>query len=256
MVKAKKSLGQNFLNDPSVISHIVKSVGPKAEDRLVEIGPGQGALTEHLAGSCQRLDLIELDDRLIPQLQKKFVNNTTRLHHQDVLTMDWDQLYQAQTPSSPLRLVGNLPYQISSPLLFQLLEHRQFFKDMLFMLQKEVVDRIAAPCNSKNYGRLSVMLQTYFDVEKGIEIEPESFSPAPKVHSALIQLWSNERELDPKVFQALQDITQKAFQQRRKTVRNSLKEWQDHFTRCDIDPSVRAQNLTIEQYYQLACSST
>lgn len=256
MIKAKKSLGQHFLIDTTVIDTLLNLLNIQPNDHIIEIGPGKGALTRHLVKSSQsfQLDLIELDDRIIPHLKETFIQPShtniqpnIRLHHQDVLKTDWHSF-----SNNKVRLVGNLPYQISTPLLFQLLNHRDCFQDMLFMLQKEVVDRITAPHNSKAFGKLSVMIQAYFDTQSCLNIFPDSFDPPPKVDSALVLLKPNNRPLDSKLFKNLQIITQSAFQQRRKTVRNSLKPWRNLLSYCHIDLNMRAENISVEQYVKLA----
>ena len=251
--RAKKRFGQNFLHDPNIIRKIVQSIHPKAEDHLVEIGPGQGAITKELLKSCGQLDAVELDRDLIHPLAEMCADlGQLQIFNADALKFDFCQL---QTDERPLRLVGNLPYNISTPILFHLLEQAKCIQDMHFMLQKEVVDRMAAPPGSKTYGRLSVMLQAWCDVEPLFDIGPGAFKPAPKVDSAFVRLIPYQTPpfpvSDPALFS---QIVSQAFNQRRKTLRNSLKELisDDIFLAADIDPSLRAERITLEQFARLA----
>lgn len=256
-VSAKKSLSQNFLIDEAILHAIVSQIHAQAEDRLLEIGPGTGALTEHLSARVPQLTLIELDDRLIAPLRQRFPQ--AQLLHQDVLSVDFVQLFAApnangETDHRPLRIVGNLPYQISTPLLFKLLESPAPIQDLTFLLQKEVVDRLVATPSHSEYGRLSVMIQAYFDTQKLLDIGPEAFHPAPKVHSALVRLIPRTDRPAAKLYPVLIQVTQAAFNQRRKTLRNSLKTWQHLpvFSECAIDPQQRAENLSVDDYLRIA----
>jgi 16S rRNA (adenine1518-N6/adenine1519-N6)-dimethyltransferase len=248
-VSAKKSLSQNFLIDDAVLSAIVDQIHPQPDDHLIEIGPGTGALTAQLYARVKHLQLIELDDRLIAPLRQRFPD--AQLHHQDVLTFDFESLINN---NQPLRIVGNLPYQISTPLLFMLLESPALIQDLTFLLQKEVVDRIVAAPSSHDYGRLTVMLQAYFHTQKLLDIGPEAFHPPPKVDSALVRLIPRTDRPAAAVYPLLKLVTQAAFNQRRKTLRNSLKAWNDLplFSACSIDGQLRAENLSVDDYLRIA----
>jgi 16S rRNA (adenine1518-N6/adenine1519-N6)-dimethyltransferase len=256
-VSAKKSLSQNFLMDEAILHAIVDQIHPQAEDRMIEIGPGTGALTEQLSAHVPQLTLIELDDRLITPLRQRFPQ--AQLFHQDVLSFDFAQLFAAkknngETDLRPFRIVGNLPYQISTPLLFKLLESSVPFQDLTFLLQKEVVDRLVATPSHGEYGRLSVMIQAYFDTQKLLDIGPEAFHPSPKVDSALVRLIPRTDRPADHLYPVLIQVTQAAFNQRRKTLRNSLKTWQHLplFSECAIDAQQRAENLSVYDYLRIA----
>ena len=220
--KARKRFGQNFLHDHGVIQRIVHSINPREGDRLVEIGPGQGALTEGLLEGAKALDVVELDRDLIPTLKLRFgLNPEFRIHEADALTFDFSSL---KTDERPLRLAGNLPYNISTPLIFHLLSFEGLISDMHFMLQKEVVQRLAATPGEKNYGRLSIMTQYYCTVDYLFTVGPGSFKPAPKVDSAIIRLTPHKKLPHPcKNTARLETVVRDAFSQRRKTLRNTLK---------------------------------
>lgn len=251
-VTAKKSLSQNFLIDEAVLSAIVACINPQNTDYLIEIGPGTGALTSRLYNRVDHLQLIELDDRLIPKLREHFPR--AKLHHLDVLQLDFASLMTRLPPNAELRLVGNLPYQISTPLLFHVLESSAPIQDLTFLLQKEVVDRLVALPSHADYGRLSVMIQAYFHTEKLLAVAPQAFHPAPKVDSALVRLIPRQDRPTAEVYPYLIQVTQAAFNQRRKTLRNSLNAWKDSdlLADCAIDPKLRAENLSISDYLQLA----
>jgi 16S rRNA (adenine1518-N6/adenine1519-N6)-dimethyltransferase len=257
--KARKRFGQNFLNDQSVISHIVQSIGVRSNDHIVEIGPGKGALTEHLLKACKKLDAIELDRDLIPLLKISLATFSQKFNliNEDVLTVDMCQFQQQS--NQLIRVVGNLPYNISTPVLFHFLKYRHCIDDMHFMLQKEVVDRLAANPGNKSYGRLSIIMQYYYDIEKCFEVSPSAFQPPPKVDSAIVVLrphldLNKQHGLILNSEEALQKICKLAFQQRRKTLRNNLKEVIDaeSITSLGIDPSCRAETLSLQDYIILA----
>ncbi|MBU3069063.1 16S rRNA (adenine(1518)-N(6)/adenine(1519)-N(6))-dimethyltransferase RsmA [Aestuariicella sp. G3-2] len=257
--RARKRFGQNFLEDDNIIRRIVKSISPKAEDNLVEIGPGKGAITEQLLASCPTLNVVELDRDLIPILLSQFIASYPdfRIHQTDALKFDFATLLQdAQGESKgPLRIVGNLPYNISTPLIFHLLSYQADVKDMHFMLQKEVVDRMAAQPGEKAYGRLGVMVQYYCKVENLFDVPPECFNPRPKVDSAIVRLTPHTQLPHPaKDVKLLSRLVNTAFQQRRKTLRNSLKQLLpvDAIESLNIDTSVRPENITLEEYVALS----
>jgi 16S rRNA (adenine1518-N6/adenine1519-N6)-dimethyltransferase len=249
----RKRFGQHFLHDQSVIQKIIASLQIKAHDQFVEIGPGLGALTKHVLPLVKQLQVVELDRDVIPELK----NNCAGLgelivHHADALRFDFTQL---ATPQNPIRLVGNLPYNISTPLLFHLLAQAPAIHDMHFMLQKEVVDRIVAQPAEDAYGRLSVMVQYYCQTEALFMVKPGAFNPPPKVDSAVLRIIPYNKPLYvAKNLKTFAEIVRLAFNQRRKTLRNSLnslvktEQWQQ----LAIDPKLRAEQLTVQQYVQIA----
>lgn len=251
--RARKRFGQNFLVDERLIGHIVRSIAPQAEDNIVEIGPGKGAITGLLLEHCPRLNVIELDRDLIPVLLAQFARyRDFKIHQADALKFDFTTLTKAQ---SPLRVVGNLPYNISTPLIFHLLSYQSQIADMHFMLQKEVVERLAAAPDEKNYGRLSIMAQYYCAVENLFAVPPESFQPAPKVDSAIVRLTPHTALPHPvHHLDKFEHLVKTAFSQRRKTLRNSLKSLgvemsADHL---NIDLAKRAENLSLADYVNLS----
>lgn len=250
----KKRFGQNFLNNDRIIQQIIAAIAPKADQHLVEIGPGEAALTTPLLDIVKKLDIIEIDNDLIEPLTRRFSQNPAfHLHHTDALLFDYSQLMEEE--SSCLRIVGNLPYNISSPLLFHLLKYAHNIQDMHFMLQKEVVERITAEPGVKAYGRLSVMIQYTCETEYLLTVGPENFTPPPKVESAIVRL----RPFQTRPFQAIDDndfakLVKQAFSQKRKTLRNNLKGIlnDEQIEACGLDPSVRAERVPIEAFVALA----
>lgn len=251
--RARKRFGQNFLHDPGVIERIVKSIRPKATDCLVEIGPGMGALTEPLLEATGRLNVVELDRDLIPILRTKFFNYPDfKIHEGDALKFDFTQL---QNGAEPLRIVGNLPYNISTPLIFHLLNHHQHVHDMHFMLQKEVVERLAAGPGTSDYGRLSIMAQYYCRVEPLFIVGPGAFNPPPKVESAIVRLVPyDELPIPADDFATLEQVVREAFSMRRKTLRNTLKQLIDaeSIETLGIDSGLRPETLSLQHYVQIA----
>ncbi len=251
---ARKRFGQNFLNDPYIIDHIVSAIHPLPEQAVVEIGPGLGALTEPVAERLDTLTVIELDRDLAARLQTHpFLGPKLTIFQQDAMTFDFAEL--AAQKGQPLRVFGNLPYNISTPLMFHLFSYTHAIKDMHFMLQKEVVNRLVAGPGSKAYGRLSVMAQYYCQVIPVLEVPPESFTPAPKVDSAVVRLVPHATHPYPvSDIRVLSRITTEAFGKRRKTLRNSLGHLftLDVLNALGIDPTWRAENIAVAQYCQLA----
>ncbi|MDH3549836.1 MAG: 16S rRNA (adenine(1518)-N(6)/adenine(1519)-N(6))-dimethyltransferase RsmA, partial [Gammaproteobacteria bacterium] len=217
--RARKRFGQHFLSDPGIIDAIVRAVHPTADDVIVEIGPGQGAITDALARSAGHLHAVELDRDLVARLRRRYEDNpNVTVHEADALQFDFASL------GDRIRVVGNLPYNISTPLLFHLLKFRSRILDMHFMLQKEVVDRMAASPGSKAYGRLGIMLGCHLNIESLFDVPREAFDPPPEVTSAVVRL----DPLPPGTFDiqdeaGLSTLVSTAFMQRRKTLRNSLK---------------------------------
>ena len=240
--KPRKRFGQNFLVDEQVINQIVSTVSPKKNDTVIEIGPGKGALTFPLINHLEKIHVIEIDRDLISLLQKKN-NKKISIHESDALVFNFDQFKQN------IRIVGNLPYNISSPLLFHLLNYRDNIIDMTFMLQKEVIDRIVAPPGSKVYGRISVIMQAFFDTELMFVVPKESFNPQPKIESAILYLKTKSKPLVQNS-KPLEEIVKIAFSQRRKTLKNCLKSVLDQ-SQTDIDLSQRAEMLSVENFITL-----
>ena len=251
--KARKRFGQNFLHDTAVIDRIIRAIHPQASEHLVEIGPGQGALTESLVSSGAELDVIELDKDLLPMLKLRFgLKDNFRLHEGDALKFDFTNL--TTTPAS-LRVVGNLPYNISTPLIFHLLSHAHLLRDMHFMLQKAVVKRMCATHGNGDWGRLSLMVQYHCQVEHLFNVGPGAFTPAPKVDSAIVRL-TPHRELPHPAqdYQALQRVVREAFNQRRKTIRNTLKNLlpESAIIAADVDCTKRPEQLDLAAFVRLA----
>ena len=251
--RPRKRFGQNFLHDQGVIHGIVAAIRPREGEHLVEIGPGMGAMTEPLLDGCKEMDAIELDRDLIPGLRVQFaVQGGLTLHNADALKFDFCEL---ASDGRQLRVVGNLPYNISTPLIFNLLAQSHCIQDMHFMLQQEVVNRLAATPGGGDYGRLSIMVQYRCKVEKLFTVPPEAFNPPPKVHSAIVRLTPYDTPPIPAKDETLlaQLVTQ-AFQQRRKTLRNNMKKLLDVDTieSLGIDPGRRPETLSIEEFVRLA----
>ncbi len=247
--RARKRFGQHFLTDPGVIDAIIQSIHATKQDVVVEIGPGQGAITRTLARQAGHLHAIELDRDLAAKLRKQFAGNPdVTIHEADALTFDFASLGER------LRIVGNLPYNISTPLLFHLLKFRDRILDMHFMLQKEVVARMAAAPGSKAYGRLGIMLGCHLSVESLFDVDRRAFDPPPAVTSAVVRL----DPLPPDTFviedeAALSTLVATAFMQRRKTLRNSLKAVAEtaDFEAVGIDAGLRPEQVSIAEYIAL-----
>jgi len=245
----RKRFGQNFLIDQHIIAQIVAEIYPQKSDRVIEIGPGLGALTRPLLQVLDHLHVIEIDRDIVSKLNQAFVQEELTIHSADALKFDFSAL------GSKLRIVGNLPYNISTPLLFHLSQFSEHILDMHFMLQKEVVDRMVGSPATADYGRLSVMLQYRFDMEYVFSVPAESFRPAPKVESAIVRMIPRDSSTRIVKDEALfSQIVTAAFSQRRKTLRNTL---QQHLTANDfsalgIDPGLRAENLSVEEFAAIA----
>lgn len=260
--RTKKQLGQHFLHDAGIVEKIVRAIDPKPGERLVEIGPGQGALTLPLlrrilavsgdAPPSPALTVIEFDRDLIAGLERIGAELAPlRIVHADVLAVDLFEL----AGGTPVRLVGNLPYNISSPILFHALDHASAIADMHFMLQKEVVDRMAAEPGSKVYGRLSVMLQAYANVQSLFRVPPGAFRPPPKVDSAVVRLVPRPPgQIGIDDHGAFSRIVKAAFGQRRKTLRNALGEvcTPEQIAAAGIDPSDRAERIEVARFVALS----
>ncbi|MDD5227358.1 MAG: 16S rRNA (adenine(1518)-N(6)/adenine(1519)-N(6))-dimethyltransferase RsmA [Methylococcales bacterium] len=251
--QARKRFGQNFLHDHNIINNIIASAMIQSGQHWVEIGAGQGALTEPLLKKVTHLDVVELDRDLVTWLEYKFATQTNlKIHSADALRFDFAAL---APEGEKLHIIGNLPYNISTPLMFHLLETTDCVADMIFMLQKEVVNRICAMPNGKSYGRLSVMMQYYCATEWLFDVPPESFNPVPQVMSAMVRLVPYSKppvEVDD--VQTLSKLVTEAFSQRRKTLRNSLKKSlsETEITELGIDANLRAENISLSDFALLA----
>ncbi|MBD3658076.1 MULTISPECIES: 16S rRNA (adenine(1518)-N(6)/adenine(1519)-N(6))-dimethyltransferase RsmA [Marinobacter] len=250
--KARKRFGQNFLHDPGVIERIVRAINPAPDDAMVEIGPGLGALTEEILAVNPNLQVVELDRDLIPVLRTKFFNYPNfRIHEADALSFDFSQL----ATDKPLRIVGNLPYNISTPLIFHLLSQAGVVQDMHFMLQKEVVQRLAAMPGDNNYGRLGIMAQYFCRVQPLFEVGPGAFRPAPKVDSAIVRLVPHQTLPHPaRDLATLQAVVRTAFNARRKTLRKALAGMVsvEQLQSLGIDDNLRPENLSLADYVAIA----
>jgi 16S rRNA (adenine1518-N6/adenine1519-N6)-dimethyltransferase len=248
----RKRFGQHFLRDRSVIERIVQTFAPQPDDTVVEIGPGEGVLTERLVGRVKHLHAVEIDRDLAAHLRHRFPAERFTLHQADALKFDFAALCP---PGRKLRLIGNLPYNISTPILFHLLDQLECVGDMLFMLQKEVVDRMAAAPDTEDYGRLSVMVQWRVQVDKLFDVAPGAFHPPPRVESSIVRLTPHATPpitvRDPERFAA---IVKAGFATRRKTLRNSLKGLVSAETllAAGIDPGRRAETLSLQEFAILA----
>ena len=250
MTRTRKRFGQHFLHDPAVLAHIVQAVSPRPGDHLVEIGPGAGALTAHLLATVPRMDAIEIDRDLAADLRRRYADRLV-LHEGDALEFDYGAL--ARERGAGLRVIGNLPYNISTPLLFRLLQFVPHIRDLHVMLQREVVDRMAAEPGSDDYGRLTVMLAPQLHIEKLFDVGPGAFRPPPRVWSAVARLTVLPQ---PKfaVTAAFAPLVTAAFSARRKTLRNGLRAFVDEaaFAACGVDPGARPETLSPAQFASLA----
>jgi 16S rRNA (adenine1518-N6/adenine1519-N6)-dimethyltransferase len=246
---AKKRFGQNFLTDQSVVRSLIDAIHPKSDEIIVEIGPGLGALTKPLLEKINYLHVVEIDRDIVTWMQNEYAKNSVTIHNIDALKFDFSSL------GSNIRVVGNLPYNISTPILFHLLDNLSCLTDMHFMLQKEVVERMVAPPSSPAYGRLSAMLQYHFQMEYLITVPPEAFEPAPKVESAFVRCVPHVTK--PHIandYSVFYKVVLAAFGQRRKTIRNTLKDFlnDDDFLKLNLNPQLRAENLSVKDYVLIA----
>lgn len=250
--KARKRFGQNFLQDQNVIDDIIASIDPQPGQHMVEIGPGRAALTIPLLQQGDQLDVIELDRDLVPLLEARLaIYPHLTIHQADALTFDYRSL---QNQREKLRVIGNLPYNITTPLLFHLLDQSECIDDMCFMLQREVVERICAQPGNKRYGRLSIMVQYQCQAELLFIVPPEAFDPIPKVESAIIYLRPLSECIGGSVdINALGQVVTQAFSQRRKTIANTLKNLvgNDILLATGIDLEQRPETLTVTQYVEI-----
>jgi 16S rRNA (adenine1518-N6/adenine1519-N6)-dimethyltransferase len=249
---ARKRFGQNFLIDENVIRRIVDTIAPRRGELLIEIGPGKAALTRSLLDSGADMVVVEIDRDLAADLEQRFAGQQRlHIHNADALQTDFGALAQGR----PYRLAGNLPYNISTPLIFHLLDQQQTPLDMHLMLQKEVVQRMASAPGGRNYGRLSVMCQNRCEISPLFEIGPASFEPRPRVDSVFVRLLPRPVSMSgPELQAALEQVVRQAFSKRRKTLRNSLSGLltADQILDAGADPGFRAEQLSIEQFLALA----
>lgn len=253
MTAPRKRFGQHFLSDQSVIQHIIAVLAPRAEDRLVEIGPGQGALTYPVLKQTRQLEVVELDRDLIPILEQRGkALGELVVHAADVLDFDFATV---KTDDRLLRVFGNLPYNISTPLIFHLLKYQSIISDMVFMVQKEVAERLAAAPDTDHYGRLSVMVQYHCQVDLLFDVAPDAFYPPPKVISSIIRMLPHKHypcvANDEAFFGA---VVKQAFSQRRKTLRNSLRTMvtAEQWEKLPIASSARPEQLSVKEFVELA----
>jgi 16S rRNA (adenine1518-N6/adenine1519-N6)-dimethyltransferase len=246
---ARKRFGQHFLVSPGVVARIIEAIAPRPADHLVEIGPGLGALTEPLLARLDHLHVVEIDRDLIARLRERFPPERLTIHEGDALEFDFGAL------GAGLRIVGNLPYNISTPLLFHFARYADRVRDMHFMLQREVVERMVAAPGGAEYGRLSVMLQYRFELERLFLVPPGAFRPAPKVDSAIVRLTPRPAaELDARDEALLARVVTAAFSQRRKMLRNTLRELiaEQGLAALGIAPTRRAEELAVGDYVSIA----
>lgn len=252
--RARKRFGQNFLHDQSVIERIVRTINPKSGENLVEIGPGLGALTLPLLKAAGKMTAIELDRDLIPKIEAAAVGvGDLTVRSADAMKVNFTEL--SKELGGPLRVIGNLPYNISTPLMFHLFEHKDVISDMHFMLQKEVVLRMADEAGGDHYGRLSVTTQYHCRVMQRFLVPPGSFTPAPKVDSAIVSLYPHEQApFNCGSEKSLATVVATAFSQRRKTLRNSLRELMDEqaIESCGLEPTIRPERITLEKFAALS----
>ena len=247
-MKAKKKFGQNFLTDRYFISKIIKEINPKQDDRILEIGPGKGAITEPILKKINHISVVEIDPDMIKILKHKVNTKNISILAKDVLGID-DEFFVKFN-----KIIGNLPYYIATEIILKLTKIYSSSSELYFMVQKEVAERITAKPSNKSFGRLSVILQYYFDTELLFEIPPEAFSPQPKITSAFIRL-IRKRRISPKVINKdrFEQIVKIAFSQKRKTIKNNFKNilFDKDFLNLEIAPKIRSEALTIDQFIKL-----
>lgn len=244
----KKRFGQNFLQDQTIINAIIQNLNLKKTDTVIEIGPGLGALTKPLLKKLNSLKAIEIDTELQTILKKEFALHNLELINCDVLKVDFNQF------GNNLRIIGNLPYNISTPLLIKLLNYNQNILDMHFMLQKEVAERLCATPQGKTYGRLSVMVQAYYDVSYILDVPAHAFNPKPQVESAVVRLTPKVESMTKDInFTKLEFLVRTAFSMRRKTLANNLKSLlsADEILSMNINPKLRPEQISVNEYLQI-----
>ncbi len=252
-IRSRKRFGQHFLTDETVLEQLVAAIGISPQDHFIEIGPGRGALTQYLVALANQVDAIEIDRDLCDYLKTQFHDvKNLNIYNQDVLKFNWSTLVKSK---SNQRLVGNLPYNITTPLLFKLFKLNQYVKDMHFLLQKEVVDRLTAPAGSTEYSRLTVMAQYYAQLTPILYVDADAFTPPPKVQSAFLRIVPYSelpyQALDLTMFE---EIVREAFTHRRKTLANSLRKYftSVQLEQLNIDPACRPQQVTVENFVKIS----
>lgn len=257
--QARKRFGQHFLVDSGMIHLIIKAIDPQPQDALIEIGPGLGAMTKPLLNCLDAMAVVELDRDLVKFWKNQAIQKL-QVHESDALKFDFQAwakeqkaLLQKNAPEARVKIVGNLPYNISSPLLFHLMSAVADVDEQVFMLQAEVVERMAAQHGDSEYGRLSVMLQSKYHMENVLDVPPECFDPPPKVNSAIVKMIPRKDiHLTPKEYESLERIVSMAFAQRRKVLRNNLSSVKDVLQLSDDVLGLRAQDISVEDYISWA----
>jgi 16S rRNA (adenine1518-N6/adenine1519-N6)-dimethyltransferase len=248
----RKRFGQNFLHDHNLLKKITQFINPQPSDHLIEIGPGQGALTQYFVDTVKTLDVIEIDRDLVTYLQQHYQQANLKIHQADVLKFDFSSLLKHE---GKVRIVGNLPYNISTPILFKLLQHSANIQDMHFLLQKEVVERMTAQPGCKQYGRLSIMIQYYCEAKRAITVPATAFIPPPKVESCTVHLlpYAHPPHTANDI-EHFKNIVRAAFSSRRKTIHNGLKKLINtkELPTIGIDPTNRAENLSVAQFVRIS----
>lgn len=252
-MRARKRFGQHFLTDQTVLGHLARVIQPHSDDLLLEIGPGHGALTEHLTGRTARYVVVEIDRDLVPFLKARFgaaADGAVEVVNEDILRVDLGALFGEA--GRPWRVVGNLPYNISTPLIVRLLEHLAHIQDMHFMLQRELAARLAGRPGTKAWGRITVLTQYHCEVEQVFDVAPESFDPPPRVWSAVVRLVPRAHKLELQRAAALDTVLRHGFSQRRKRLGNALQSLQLNWQQAGIDPGRRADDLSVAEFVSLA----
>ena len=253
MHRARKRFGQNFLQDGGIIHSIVALINPRPDMHLIEIGPGLGALTRPLLSNVEQLDLLEIDRDLVAYWNEQNLKGLTVIEG-DALQFDFMSWAQNRSGRTGLcKVVGNLPYNISSPLLFHLVGAANVIDEQVFMLQAEVVERMVAPAGNSDFSRLSVMLQARYDMEQVLEVPPEAFDPQPKVNSAVVRMIPRQDfDLNDAQWSALEKVVAAAFSQRRKMLRTNLQVFADRLKLSEIELKARAQDISVDRYIEWA----
>ena len=253
MHRARKRFGQNFLQDGGITHSIVSLINPSPDMHIIEIGPGLGALTRPLLSNVDQLDLLEIDRDLVAYWNQQNLKGLTVIEG-DALQFDFLSWAQNRSGRSGLcKVVGNLPYNISSPLLFHLVDAAHAIDEQVFMLQSEVVERMVAPAGSSDFSRLSVMLQARYDMEQVLEVPPEAFDPQPKVNSAVVRMIPRQDfDLSGAQWSALERVVAAAFSQRRKMLRTNLQAFADRLKLNELELKARAQDISVERYIEWA----
>ncbi len=252
-MRARKRFGQHFLTDQAVLTQMARAIRPREDDLLLEIGPGHGALTEHLRGTTARYAAVEIDRDMVPFLKARFgapADGAVEVINDDILRVDLATLLGGGPRR--WRLAGNLPYNISTPLIIRLLAHLPHIEDMHFMLQREVAARLAGQPGSRAWGRITVLTQYHCEVDQLFDVAPQSFDPPPKVWSAVVRLVPRAERLDLQRPEALDTVLRHAFSQRRKQLGNALQSLALDWQRCGIDPSRRADDVSVAEFVSLA----